>query len=66
MEMCERVRARPMGTEEQSKGRTAFWGYVPERERYLKIVLEADDEIVTAHWDRGFGRKTRRRERGLR
>ena len=58
--MCERVVARPMAqdTENQPGGRTAYWGYIEEKERYLKVVVEADgEEITTARWDRGFGRR---------
>lgn len=63
LELCERIRAEPMESERQEGDRTALWGYVPDKERYLKVVLEADDEIVTAHRDRGFARRVRRRER---
>lgn len=61
IEMCERVKADPMKREDQEKGRTAYWGYVPEKDRYLKVIVEPDDEeIVTAHWDRGFRREVER------
>ena len=65
LEMCAIVRAEPLeqDSESQPRGRTAYWGYVAEKDRYLKIVVEADgEEIVTAHWDRGFKRKMKRRE----
>jgi hypothetical protein len=58
IEMYERVKAGPMKREDQDKGRTAYQGYVPEKDRYLKVVVEPDgEEIVTAHWDRGFRRE---------
>lgn len=60
LEMCELVRAEPLeqDSENQPRGRTAYWGYVVEKARYLKVVIEADgEEITTAHWDRSFGRK---------
>ena len=39
----------------------AYWGYVESEDRYLKIVVEPDgEEGVTAHFDRGFGRRVRR------
>jgi hypothetical protein len=61
IEMCERVKAEPMKKEDQNKGRTAYWGYVSEKDRYLKVVVEPDgEEIVTAHWDRGFRREVER------
>lgn len=59
--MCERVGTQPLREERQPCGRVAYWGYVAEKSRYLKIVVEADgEEITTAHWDRGFGRKMKR------
>lgn len=63
--MCERVRAQPLQEERehQPRGRVAYWGYVAEKSRYLKVVFEADgEEITTAHWDRSFGRKIRGRQ----
>ena len=61
VEMCERGKAEPMKREDQDKGRTAYRGYVPERDRYLKVVVEPDgEEIVTAHGDLGFRREVGR------
>jgi len=58
LEMCERAVADPVGSEPSLKGRTAYWGYVEVEERYLKVVVEPDgEEVVTAHFDRGFGRR---------
>ena len=63
IEMCERVKAESMKREDRDKGRTAYWGYVPEKARYLKVIVEPDgEEIVTAHWDRGFRREVERKE----
>ncbi len=62
--MCERVVADPLEREDQERGRTAFWAYVREEDKYLKVVVEPDgEEIVTAHFDRGFERRVRRRQR---
>ncbi len=62
--MCERVVSEPMEREAQDTGRTAYWGHVPEKGRYLKVVLEpGGEEIVTAHWDRGFRRRVERRQK---
>lgn len=63
--MCERVVVDPLEREEQERGRTAFWAYVREEGKYLKVVVELDGEeiIVTAHFDRGFERRARRRQR---
>lgn len=61
--MCERVKAEPMEDELQENGRMAYWGYIETKNRYLKVIVEPDgEEITTAHWDRGFKRKMRRRE----
>lgn len=63
VELCERIVADAIEQEYQPETeRTAHWGHVPERDRYLKVVVEADgEEIVTTHFDRGFRRKMRRR-----
>lgn len=61
IEMCEGVKAEPMAEEVQENGRTAFWGYVAERDHYLKVIVEPDgEEITTARWDRGFKRRAQR------
>jgi hypothetical protein len=50
LEMCEEVRASSAVREDQAKGRTAYWGFVADKERYLKVVVEADsEEVITAH-----------------
>ncbi len=59
--MCERVVTDPVASEPSFKGRMAYWGYVESEDRYLKVVVEPDgEEVVTAHFDRGFGRRMRR------
>ena len=61
IEMCERAVADPVASEPSLKGRMAYWGYVESEDRYLKVVAEPDgEEVVTAHFDRGFGRRVRR------
>lgn len=61
IEMCERTVAEPVASERSVKGRVAYWGYVEGEDRYLKVVVEPDgEEVVTAHFDRGFGRRVRR------
>ena len=61
IEMCERVVTNPVASEPSLKDRMAYWGYVEGEDRYLKVVVEPDgEEVVTAHFDRGFGRRTRR------
>lgn len=62
LEMCELVKAGSLEEDNQPHGRTAYWGYIAEKARYLKVVVEADgEEVTTAHWDRGFRRKMERR-----
>ena len=62
--LCECVVSEPVERDRQPEdGRTVYWGYVPEVDRYLRVVVEPDgEEIVTAHFDRGFKRKVRRSE----
>jgi len=62
--MCERAVADPAETTAGRKDRTIYWGYVEGEHRYLKVVVEPDDEeIVTAHFDRAYTRKMRRQQR---
>jgi hypothetical protein len=62
IEMCERAKAEPMSGTLQENGRTAYWGYIAEKYRYLKVIVESDgEEITTAHWDRRFKREMERR-----
>lgn len=62
--MCERAVTEAVEIEKQPDGRTAYWHYVADERRYLKVVVELDgEEIVTAHFDRGFGRRVERRRR---
>jgi hypothetical protein len=60
LSMCEWAVRNPAASEPGRKGRTAYWGYVEDEDRYLKVIAEPDgEEIVTAHFDRGFRRKMR-------
>jgi hypothetical protein len=59
--MCERAVSTPVVSEPNRKGRVAYGGYVEDEGRYLKVIVEPDgEEIVTAHFDRGFKRRMRR------
>lgn len=41
----------------------SFWGYIEERDRYLKVVVNPEtQQAITAHFDRGFKRIMRRGE----
>lgn len=61
--MCEKVVDEAVVLEEQRNGRIAYWGYVIEEDKYIKVVVESDgEEIVTAHFDRSFKRRADRRD----
>lgn len=62
--MCEQAVAGSVERETQRSGRVAYWGYVKDEDRYLKVVLEPDgQEIVTTHFDRNFKKRMERRSR---
>ncbi|HZY65661.1 MAG TPA: hypothetical protein VFE21_07265 [Rubrobacteraceae bacterium] len=62
--MCERVVNESIESEIQKNGRIAYWGYVVEEVKYLKVVVESNgEEIVRAHFDRGFKKRVERRDR---
>jgi hypothetical protein len=49
------VLAQPHRTERQSNGRVRHWGWVPELNRWLRVVTLQDGETVrTAFLDRDF------------
>ena len=59
--MCERVVAAAEYTNQQDNGLWQIWGYVPELDRYIRVITSADRErLINAFKDRNF---TRRRER---
>ena len=48
-------------TEVQEDGRVRFWGYVPARDLYLRVVALPDREtLLNAFWDESFTRRRRR------
>ena len=54
-EYIERAVDAPYRREKQADGRIKLWGYVPEEDRYLRVVLLADGETVhNAFFDRSF------------
>lgn len=62
--MCESIVREPIESETQKSGRIAYWGYVIDEDKYLKVVVEPDgEEIVTAHFDRRFKAGVERRDR---
>ena len=47
--------------EDDIDGRTRRWVYVPQEDRYLRVVVLADGETVhNAMWDRNFKRRMER------
>jgi hypothetical protein len=58
VELCELVVKESIYSEIQDDGRIKYWGYVPEYDKYLRVVIEPDGEtILTAHFDRNFKNK---------
>jgi len=50
-----RALAQPARKERQRDGRVRHWYWVAERQRWLRVVTEADGETVhNAFWDRTF------------
>ena len=46
---------QPTRREIQADGRFRLWGYVMERQRWLRVIVEPDGETVhNAFWDRKF------------
>lgn len=49
------VLKNPVRTQRQENGRIRYWAFVPELDRYLRVVTEQDGETVhNAFPDRGF------------
>ena len=38
---CRNAIENPVHSEVQSNGRTAYWGYITERDQYLKVIVKA-------------------------
>lgn len=54
-ELCEYVINNYIKKEIQPDGRIRFWAYIEKYNKYLRVVLEKDNEtVLTAHFDRGF------------
>ena len=61
VELCERIVSEAEHAEEQRDGRFRFWGYVPERQMYLRVIASGDREVlINAFFDSNFTRKQRR------
>ena len=52
---CERTLAKPARRETQENGRIRHWAWIPEAEKFLRVVTLADGETVhNAFFDRNF------------
>lgn len=59
--MCERVVATAEYTNHQGNGLWQIWGYVPELDRYIRVITSADrEELINAFKDRNFSRRRKR------
>ena len=54
MEWVEAILKKPLKTETQSDGRIRLWGYVPELDRFLRVVTLEDGTVHNAFPDRTF------------
>lgn len=64
VEMCEKVVTEAAHTEQQDNGLWRIWGYVPELERYIRVVTSADRKmLINAFKDRNFTHRRRREGR---
>lgn len=60
-EWCEMVLQNPEFSETQENGRIRHWGFIPELDKYLRVVTLEDGETVhNAMPDRNFTRQQRR------
>ena len=54
-EWIERAARAPLRQEIQSDGRIRLWAYIPEENKYLRVILLDDGETVhNAFFDRSF------------
>jgi hypothetical protein len=54
-EWCDQAIRRPLRSEIQPDGRVRHWVYIPEEQRYLRVVTLADKMTVhNAFFDRNF------------
>ena len=65
-EWVERVLANPIRTREQPKGRKAYWGYISEAEKVLRVITLGDGTVHNRFWDRDFTRRWKQNPRGYR
>lgn len=59
-EDCARAISQPLRREEQPNGRIRHWLYLPDEERYLRVVtLEDGATVHNAFYDRRFSEDRR-------
>jgi hypothetical protein len=64
VEMCERIVAAAEYTNQQDDGLWQIWGYVPELDRYVRVITSANrGRLINAFKDRNFTRDRRRERR---
>ncbi len=62
--MCERIVAAAEYTNQQDDGLWQVWGYVPELDRYVRVITSTNRErLINAFKDRNFTRERRREGR---
>ena len=64
VEMCERIVTAAEYTNQQDNGLWQIWGYVPELDRYVRVITSEDRErLVNAFKDRNYTRQRKRERR---
>jgi hypothetical protein len=54
-EICISIVQSPIKSEKQNNGRMRYWGWSEKYSKYIRvIVLEDNETILTAHFDRNF------------
>ena len=54
-EMCLQVIANPLKQETQEDGRKRYWGFIPELNKIIRVVVLEDGETIhNAFMDRSF------------
>jgi hypothetical protein len=57
-EICEMIIKNPIKIEKQDNGRMRYWGWSEEFKKFVRVVVLEDNEtILTAHFDRNFKQK---------
>ena len=55
LEWIERTVQTPIRSERQTDGRIRLWAYIPEEDKYLRVIVLPDGETVhNAFLDRSF------------